>query len=326
MKNIERSMLKNNECASKANSLVVIITHGDVDGMVCAAQLIRREKSQCDLRFSNAKYIKSALVHILRSSCKPHQIYISDIPANPEVIKIISTLKEHGTRIFWIDHHPWEGEVREQIENCCDEVIYNESLQTPAGILMGRWLKDEDPYYEKVGNICYAYEKGSDWEGNWFRLLSSYIGNSKKDVLERLAYDQDFTEDDLQRIEQNKKDELKAQQILNETPQSFETKSKKSLAVYDTSEDQGIYLGHKVFDYHDVDYCLIHIMEKKWQLACNPSRKQSMKHLMGKKKIKGHVFALGGRENELLAIVSESNKNIKSEIHELLIDWLCEKL
>jgi hypothetical protein len=308
------------------NSNTIIITHGDVDGMVCAAQLIRREKSKCDLIFSNAKYIKSSLARILRSSIKPQRIYISDISANLNVIEIISALSKHGSQILWIDHHPWATGAKEELESYCSEIVYNESLQTPAGILMGRWLKGEDPYYEKVGNICYAYEKGNDWERNWFRLLSSYIGNSKKDVLERLAYDQDFTEDDLQRIEQKKKDELKAQQILNEIPQSFETKNKKSLAVYDTSKDKGIYLGHKVFEYHDVDYCLIRISSTKWQLACNPSKKYSMKQLMGIQEIEGQTFLLAGRENELLAIENQSGIELEADFHGLLVNWLCEGL
>ncbi len=70
------------------NSKAIIITHGDVDGMVCAAQLIRREKSNCNLFFSNAKYIKSSLYRILQSSQKPVRVYVSDIPANMEVKKI----------------------------------------------------------------------------------------------------------------------------------------------------------------------------------------------------------------------------------------------
>lgn len=64
------------------NSNTTIITHGDVDGMVCAAQLILREKSDCDLSFSNAKYINFALNKILRSSQRPSRVYVSDIPAN----------------------------------------------------------------------------------------------------------------------------------------------------------------------------------------------------------------------------------------------------
>lgn len=308
------------------NSKAIIITHGDVDGMVCAAQLIRREKSNCDLIFSNAKYIKSSLSRILRSSQKPSRVYVSDIPANLEVIKILSALSENGTEIFWIDHHPWQDGVKEGIENYCACIVYNESLQTPAGILMGRWLKDEDPYYDQIGRICYAYEKGTDWERNWFRLLSSYIGNSDRDVLERLAYNRDFTEGDLQRIEQKKEDEQKAEDILKNRPQVMETKSNKTMAVYDTSANKGIFLGHKVFEHHDVDYCLIRISKTKWQLACNPSKKYSMKHLMGEQNIKGHTFSLAGRKNELLAIENQQAKNSQAELHELLIKWLCEHL
>jgi len=305
-----------------ANSNAAIITHGDVDGMVCAAQLIRREKSQCDLSFSNAKYIKYSLSRILRLSQKPSRVYISDIPANSDITKIMSTLSENGAEIFWIDHHPWESGVKEQIEHYCEKVIYNHSLQTPAGILMGRWLKDEDTYYEQIGNICYAYEKGTEWERSWFRLLSSYIGNSKRDVLERLAYNQDFTEGDLKRIEKKKEDELKAEEILKNTPQTLGTKSNKSFAIYDTSKNKGIYLGHKVFEHHDVDYCLIRISNTKWQLACNPSKKYSMKHLMGQKNIEGHIFSIAGRESELLAIENLSTELFQANFHELLVNWL----
>jgi len=308
------------------NYSVSIITHGDVDGMVCAAQLIRREKSECNLSFSNAKYIKSSLSRVLRSSQKPSRVYVSDIPANLEVVKILSALSENGTKIFWIDHHPWKDGVKKQIENYCEKIIYHESLQTPAGILMGGWLKDEDPYYDQIGKICYAYEKGTEWERSWFRLLSSYIGNSKQDVLERLAYNQDFTEDDLKRIEQKKEDELKSEEILKNIPHTLETKSNKSLAIYDTSKNMGIYLGHKVFVHHDVDYCLIRILKTKWQLACNPSKTHSMKHLMGEQNIGGHTFSLAGRENELLAIESQPAKNLQADLHGLLISWLCEDL
>lgn len=309
-----------------ANSKAAIITHGDVDGMVCAAQLICREKSNCDLFFSNAKYIKSSLARILRSSQKFSRIYVSDIPANLEVVKILSALSENGAEIFWIDHHPWQDGVREQIESYCARIVYNESLQTPAGILMGRWLKDEDPYYNQIGKICYAYENGNDWERNWFRLLSSYIGNSELDVLERLAYDRGLTKDDLQRIEQKKEDEQKAEKILNNTPQTMETKGNKTIAVYDTSKNKGVYLGHKVFKHHAVDYCLIRISQVKWQLACNPSEKYSMKHLMGRQNIDEHVFFLAGRENALLAIEKQSARDLKTNVHALLINWLCEFL
>lgn len=127
-------------------------------------------------------------------------------------------------------------------------------------------------------------------------------------------------------IEQKKEDEQKAEDILKNRPQVMETKSNKTMAVYDTSANKGIFLGHKVFEHHDVDYCLIRISKTKWQLACNPSKKYSMKHLMGEQNIKGHTFSLAGRKNELLAIENQQAKNSQAELHELLIKWLCEHL
>ena len=118
------------------NADVVIITHGDVDGMICAAHLIRLEKSNYRLIFSNAKYVKNSLAQFLRTENKPHRIYISDIPANLKVVKIIQEIKKHGAQVFWIDHHPWEDVVKEQIESSCNKVVYNASMQTPAGVLM----------------------------------------------------------------------------------------------------------------------------------------------------------------------------------------------
>ncbi len=303
----------------------VIISHGDVDGMVCAAQLIRHEESKYKLFFSNAKYVNYSLVRILKSSQIPCRIYISDIPANAKSPKLLAALSRKGSELYWIDHHPWENGIKDDIENICKAVVYNESLQTPAGILMGRWLKDEDPYYDQIGKICYAYEKGTDWERNWFLLLSSYIGKSRNEVLERLAFNHDFTEDDLKRIEQKKEDELKAQEILNSKPHTIQTQCNKILAIYDTSENQGVYLGHKVFNHHDVDYCLIRITETKWQLASNPSQKYPMKHLMGEQYINKYRFTVAGRENELLAIESEAKMNNQGS-HQCLLGWLCSKL
>ncbi len=66
--------------------------------------------------------------------------------------------------------------------------------------------------------------------------------------------------------------------------------------------------------------------KKKWQLASNPSRKYSMKHLIGKLEIDGQIFSVAGRENELLAIENHANEELGNVLHELLTDWLREHL
>lgn len=303
----------------------VIITHGDVDGMICAAQLIRKEKSNCDLFFSNAKFIATHLNGILNSQQEPERIYISDIPANSNAEKAIAVLAKNGSEVFWIDHHPWPDGLKEKIEKHCTQLVYNESMATPAGVLTGKWLKEEDPYYDQIGRICYAFEKGSDWERKWFKLLATYIGKSDREVLERLAYNQEFIEEDIHRIAQQESSEKKAEEILRKAPDTRKTQSGKSLAVYDTSQLDGIYLGQKVFHHHNVDFCLIRISEIKWQLASNPSIKHSMESLLGQHMIEGMSFSVAGRKNELLAIELEARGD-SHNCHECLINWLCDKL
>ena len=302
-----------------------IITHGDVDGMVCAAQLIHREKINYNVIFSNAKYINSALNRIKRGKTLPPHIYVTDIPANTETESIVKSLVECGIKLTWIDHHPWPDGLNNKLEKLCTVLVYNEAMSTPAGILTGRWANDEGRYSDEIGNICYAFNKGTDWERNWFRLLSSYIGNSEQDVLERLAFNRDFTEADLQRIEQKKDDEQRAKDILNNKPDTVSTKTNKTMAIYDTSQNKGIYLGHKVFQHHDVDFCLIRISKTKWQLACNPSKRHSMQALLGVHETDDMAFSFAGRKNQLLAIELEG-KDDNAKSHESLTDWLCDKL
>jgi oligoribonuclease NrnB/cAMP/cGMP phosphodiesterase (DHH superfamily) len=130
-----KNALKSKELQAQS----IIITHGDVDGMVCAAQIIRREKTDWDVQFSNARYIKSKLRKILKLERLPKRIYITDIPANIKATELVEQLAKNGVEVFWIDHHPWPGTaLAERLKQTCTCVVYNESMSTPAGVLVGR--------------------------------------------------------------------------------------------------------------------------------------------------------------------------------------------
>ena len=300
----------------------VIITHGDVDGMVCAAQLIRRENSDCDLYFSNARYIKSKLQEICRYREYPEKLYITDIPLNNDAAAVVQQLVKKGVKIFWIDHHPvLEKKIIARLKQVCDSVIYNEAMSTPAGVLLGQWLAGEDPYFDRIGQICYAYEKGDAWERNWFRLLSAYLGKADTAVLERLAYNLDFTKEDLNTIEKQVEIEKLSEDMLGKKPHTEQTKKGKTMAVYDTTKTPGIYLGHKVFNHHSVDYCLIRILDRKWQIASNPTSGLTLRALLGKHNLDGIKIIVAGRPDELLAIELEGYIS-SHEIHDKIIDWV----
>jgi len=113
----------------------IIFTHGDVDGMVCAAQLIRRERGNCEVVFSNGRWIAQKLEAVLRPQEKPRRVYVTDIPADTKAAAVVAQLMGAGTEVYWIDHHPWADGLVEQMQAICTKLVYNEALSTPAGIL-----------------------------------------------------------------------------------------------------------------------------------------------------------------------------------------------
>jgi hypothetical protein len=278
----------------------VIITHGDVDGMVCAAQLMRREKSNCQIHFSNARWVHRKLSCLEADAVS--RLYIADIPASVSAVRIVEELIGRGIEVHWIDHHPCDSGLVERLKRSCTRVEYNDELRTPAGVLLGRWLSGEDVHYLRIANICYCSEKGSEWERNWFRLLSSYTGKrdeSVLDVIERLAYDSDFSPDDLLRIESQIELEKLAEHVLEQEPLIVATRSGRQMVVYDVSDSPGVYLGKKVYQYHPVDFCLIRITTRKWQLSSAPGGTLLPSALVGDHRLGDAEVSVQGRPSLL---------------------------
>ena len=208
-------------------------------------------------------------------------------------------------------------------------VIASATPMSPAGFLAGQWLGKSDPHCEKIGRICYAYEHGSDWERNWFRLLASHIGNGQKDVLERLALDLPFTADDLERIRSQKGSDEVAESLLKaplKAPAGIVTTSTgRRMAIYYTSGLPGVFLGKKVFQHHDLEYSLIRISQRKWQLAANPDLGLSLESLKGSHQIDKMTISIGGRPS-LLAIEATDIPGEPYDAHAILARWIASRL
>lgn len=303
-----------------------IVTHGDVDGMTCAAQLIRHEKGQCEILYSNAQYIGGKLSQVFRRKPLPERLYVTDIPADERATEVVEKLTRSGVAVIWIDHHPWPDGLNERLAKCCGKLIHNVAMSSPAGVLVGQWLGEQDDYCRQVSRICYAYEEGTEWERNWFRLLSSYVGKSTRDVLDRLAYNRDLVSDDLARIAQKIKDEETAWRMIREPNPPLKTKSGREMVIFDISTIEGEpYLGKKVFDHHDVDYALVRVSARKWQLAANPARELDISCLGHRQDIDGMTVRIGGRYDRLVAI-DVSGRAVPADAHKRVVDWLLSTL
>jgi hypothetical protein len=312
---------------TQSEARTVVVTHGDVDGMVAAAVMIRRERdATCDVQYSNATYVAGKLRQLLGRASPPDRLYVCDIPANPHAYAAASALRNAGVDIYWIDHHPWDSVTPSQMREVCREVVYQEGTRTPAGVLAGQWQGKADPYCEKIGRICYAYEHGTEWERNWFRLLASYVGKCPREVLDRLAWDRPLVEADRQRIAEQEAAEARSSAILSEKPRTEHAASGLAIAVYDTSNMPGVFLGRKVFDFHKIDLCLIRVRPAKWQIACRPGSERSLASLIGHCTLDGVELRAGGRERRLLSIEALSGFARKSDPHESVVRWVCSRL
>jgi hypothetical protein len=290
--------------------------------MVCAAQLIRRERGNCEVVFSNGRWIARKLEAVLRLLETPRRVYVSDIPADAEASGVVAQLVGAGTEVYWIDHHPWADILVSQMQAICTKLVYNEALSTPAGILLGEWLGKEDSYCQQIASICYAYETGTAWQRDWFRLLSSCVGKAGRPTLDRLAFDRPFTEEDLQAIQRQGDANRVAEELVSAETPVLRTAAGKALAVYDTSDKPGVFLGRKVFGHHQVDYCLIRISGRKWQMASRPGVDLPMEKLMGSHALDEMRISTAGRPKRLLAIEVTAPATVPPDAHERIIGFV----
>jgi hypothetical protein len=116
-----------------------------------------------------------------------------------------------------------------------------------------------------------------------------------------------------------------AEEMLTAEPHTLATQTGRVLAVYDLSDMPGVYLGGKVFRRHPVDYCLIRIAERKWQLASKPGAESNFEPLLGRHDLEGLRVRVGGRPERLVSVTAHGAA-IPTDAHERLIAWLTERL
>lgn len=295
---------------------VLIATHGDVDGMTCAAQILRIEGMECELLYSNASHISDHLAGIARRATPPVSVYVADIPADSEAAASVETLSASGAVVHWIDHHPWPDGLQQRLKNAGTHIIYREGLRYPAGVLLGEWLADRDPYCRRIANICYASKNGSEWERDWFRLLSSQVARCGRDVLERLALDEPFSDRDRMHIANQIVCEQDSESILAQPPPFVTTSGGRSMAAYDTSATAGVFLGAEVYRRHKVDYCIHRISVRKWQVSARSGAGLNLECLRGHHVLAGFGVSGGGR-NTLLSISAEGP--VPSDAHAQIV-------
>ena len=93
---------------------IVILTHGDLDGMACGILLLRAVSQDANIRITNGEKLANEL-HAMADLLEPPQdVFITDVPLVPHarssVMGFVAALKQRGSRIHVYDHHRgWEA-------------------------------------------------------------------------------------------------------------------------------------------------------------------------------------------------------------------------
>lgn len=91
--------------------MFTVVTHGDSDGVLCLATLMRAVKQPFETCFSSPATLASTLKN------RWETLYIFDISGTREAILQASK----SGKVLWIDHHVWEPALRPgNIEFCID--------------------------------------------------------------------------------------------------------------------------------------------------------------------------------------------------------------
>lgn len=124
-KSIKKIFVRKERHKGLKEAEVLIIAHGDIDGLA-SASIIRRKYHNAYLLTSSPRRIDKVLKGL---DIKNKKIFIADLSPNESQIKSIEKslhrLKENGCEIVWIDHHSWTKESIEAVSNYAKLIVEN---------------------------------------------------------------------------------------------------------------------------------------------------------------------------------------------------------
>ncbi|MCS7386629.1 MAG: DHH family phosphoesterase [archaeon GB-1867-005] len=195
----------------------IIITHSDVDGISCAAILKRylKLKEKIDEKaisviFSGPSSLLRVLSVIPKSSIT---LYITDISPNiideHSILRQLKQIKNHGSKITWIDHHKWRREYIQKLSNIA-ELILMEKAPSAARIVLEKFMP-EDEISKKIAMYADDIDSLRDKfnESPILRILT-YKSKWKKKLLKKFTQGI-FFDDEIRRISDRLRKEAEAE-------------------------------------------------------------------------------------------------------------------
>jgi Predicted phosphohydrolase (DHH superfamily) len=150
-KKIKRIFVKKEKYKGLKEHEVLIIAHGDIDGLA-SASIIKRKFNDTYLITTSPRKIDMVLKDL---NIHNKKIFIADLSPNESQIsniaKSLERLKENGCEIVWIDHHSWSKESMNVVSNYAKLIVENTFSATE---LVYKVLEVEDEISKKLVDIA----------------------------------------------------------------------------------------------------------------------------------------------------------------------------
>lgn len=137
---------------------VVVLTHGDADGLTSAAliRFLARQAVVQPVSYNGAYRFKDALSDLI--STKRHNIRLVILDFNPddeattEVEQIETLANDRGFEIEWYDHHQWDDEIRAQFEEA-GATVHVDTDECTASLLLFEMPDVYDGHHEELVEV-----------------------------------------------------------------------------------------------------------------------------------------------------------------------------
>lgn len=156
------------------NETAMILTHGDLDGLVSAILLLRITSRDASIKVTNGKHLAAELARVAKHP--PGQVFIADIPLvaseSRDVVAAIQQLTEAGAGVHVYDHHVgWNdsSELSAKLKTICSTFAIDCGKTTAAAVVWRERLRGDS-----VG-------------GKWLRLLSEKNESSDPETVQHFG-------------------------------------------------------------------------------------------------------------------------------------------
>ncbi len=275
---------------------VIIVAHGDVDGVLSAAIAARSVGGNPEFLFSGPRSVHRALSLIPPG---PGRLILVDIGVNAnrldELEAQLERLKRSGWSIIWVDHHQWPENAVERLSKHADRVIVRPSPSAARVVLEEL---SGDGYCQELVKIADDADTAT-YRTEFARMFRPLTRNHRKRMyllralLEGRLEDENIRKWGMESVDRERESVKRALR----TAQVRTTASGRKYALIDLKPrgGPGSAVAKRMAAEHGVAFSLVIYSCERFSLYAGAEKNINLRPICEEQGGGGHPYACGGR-------------------------------